>query len=88
MGGVSYTLNTIDRPAVAYGVNCRHGTLDEEKTHTIQAHGSGGISLNCTPSVVYDARGNGEGGVSPTITGDHNGSVNDYMAVVVEEKHE
>lgn len=61
-GGVSYTLNTIDRPAVAYGVNCRHGTLDEEKTHTIQAHGSGGISLNCTPSVVYDARGNGEGG--------------------------
>lgn len=28
------------------------------------------------------------GGVSPTITGDHNGRVNDYMAVVVEEKHE
>ena len=33
--------------------------------------------------VCYDARGNGEGGVAPTVTGDHNGHVNDYMAVVV-----
>lgn len=44
---VSYTLNTVDRPA------------------------------------VYDARGNGDGKVAPTITGDHNGHVNDYMAVLI-----
>lgn len=40
---------------------------------------------------IYDARGNGEGGVAPTITGDHNGHLNDYMAVVlmtVEARHE
>ena len=48
-----YTLNTIERPAVCYGVDCRNATLDEEKTHTLQAKANGGISLNCTPSVVY-----------------------------------
>ena len=44
---VSYTLNTVDRPA------------------------------------VYDARGNGGGKVAPTMTGDHNGHVSDYTAVLV-----
>lgn len=39
---------------VCYGVDCRNGVLDEEKTHTIQGKGNGnGISLNCTPSVCY-----------------------------------
>lgn len=33
-------------------------------------------------AVVYDARGNGTGGVAPTVTGDHNGRVSDYSAVV------
>ena len=31
---------------------------------------------------VYDARGNGEGVVAPTITGDHQNRVTDYTAVV------
>lgn len=89
----AYTLNTIDRPAVAFsiqgfcdckdsrvestlracgfkngtarvvdvsdgqskpafGVDCRNATLDEEKTHTLQAK----QSLNCTPSVLMDGR--------------------------------
>lgn len=34
--------------------------------------------------LVYDARGNGNGGVSPTITGDHQNRVTDYTALVVE----
>lgn len=45
---VSYTLNTVDRPAV-----------------------------------VYDARGNGDGSIVPTITGDHNSRVTDYTAVTL-----
>lgn len=53
---VSYTLNTIDRPAVAY----------ESKT-------------------VFDARGNGNGTVSPTITGDHENRITDYSAILVEK---
>lgn len=33
---------------------------------------------------IYDARGNGEGGVSPTITGDHQDRITDYTAIVLE----
>lgn len=33
---------------------------------------------------IYDARGNGWGGVSPTIVGDHQNRVTDYTAIVVE----
>lgn len=39
------------------------------------------------PAVVckcYDARGNGDGSIAPTITGDHNNRVTDYTSVVVE----
>lgn len=43
----SYTLNTVDRPA------------------------------------VFDARGNGDGNTSPTMTGDHNSRITDYSAIVV-----
>ena len=41
------------------------------------------ISLNCTPSVVYDARGNGDGNIASTITGDHQNRVIDYTAICV-----
>lgn len=34
-------------------------------------------------AVCYDARGNGEGGVAPTITGDHQNRVTDYTAITV-----
>lgn len=39
-------------------------------------------------SVIYDARGNGGGGISPTITGDHQNRITDYTAVVVEVDEE
>lgn len=32
---------------------------------------------------VFDARGNGSGGVSPTITGDHQNRITDYTAIVL-----
>jgi hypothetical protein len=38
--------------------------------------------------LIYDARGNGGGTISPTITGDHQNRITDYTAVVVEVKHE
>ena len=34
--------------------------------------------------LIYDARGNGGGGVAPTITGDHQNRITDYTAIVVE----
>lgn len=35
-------------------------------------------------AVCYDARGNGEGRVAPTLTGDHQDRVTDYTAVCVQ----
>ena len=37
-------------------------------------------------AVVYDARGNGDGGVSPTLTGDHENRATDYTAITVYPK--
>lgn len=33
--------------------------------------------------MIYDARGNGGGTISPTITGDHQNRITDYTAIVV-----
>ena len=35
------------------------------------------------PAVVYDARGNGDGTVAPTMTGDHQNRITDYTGVIV-----
>ena len=36
--------------------------------------------------MIWDARGNGDGLTSPTITGDHNNRITDYTAVIVEPR--
>lgn len=36
------------------------------------------------PPIVFDARGNGDGKIVPTLTGDHENRVTDYTAVVAE----
>lgn len=46
-----------------------------------------GEVLRASSSSVYDARGNGDGEITPTMTGDHESRVTDYTAVLV-EKHE
>ena len=35
-------------------------------------------------ALIFDARGNGEGNISPTITGDHQNRITDYTAIVIE----
>ena len=111
---VCYTLNTVDRPAVAYSADCRNMRLNEEISGTLQAKGNGGYSLNYQNPVVYqnpkrgeyvesevgstllahlaveprdivvyDARGNGDGQIVPTLTGDHESRVTDYTALAV-----
>lgn len=85
---VCYTLNTIDRPAVAFALDCRNMTANEELSATLQAKGNSGQSLNYIDPVaeplIYDARGNGDGITSPTITGDHNSRVTDYTAITLQ----
>lgn len=41
-------------------------------------------NMNGHPPLIFDARGNGGGGISPTITGDHQNRITDYTAIVVE----
>lgn len=48
-----YSLTSIDRHGVAYCMDARNGVLIPELSHTVQAKASGGISLNCTPNVIY-----------------------------------
>jgi len=76
---VSYTLNTIDRPAVAFTQNQRNEVRDL---------GDMAGALAAEPGVhqqtyVYDARGNGDGKTVCTITGDHQNRVTDYTALCV-----
>lgn len=111
---ICYTLNTVDRPAVAYSADCRNMRLNEEISGTLQAKGNGGYSLNYQNPVVYqnpkrgeyveseigstllahlaveprdivvyDARGNGDGQIVPTLTGEHESRVTDYTALAI-----
>lgn len=90
---VCYTLNTIDRPAVAV---CE--TVFSEQDYstykkstcakTLKASGGnfggGSESISVEP-LIYDVRGNGDGKTSSTITGDHNRRVTDYTSVIIEK---
>lgn len=57
-----------------------NGQVDQTGLHTVPG------ALNCMHDqqcVCYDARGNGEGYITPTITGDHENRVTDYTSLVV-----
>lgn len=43
---ISYTLNTVDRHAVCYGVDCRNIVFNSELSSTLQVKNNGGHSLN------------------------------------------
>lgn len=87
---VTRTLDTwVDTPecnqggnVVVYAADCRNLRLTEEVSGTLQAKG---YSLNYQNPIVYDARGNGDGKIVPTLTGDHESRVTDYTAVCCEE---
>ena len=41
-----------------------------------------------TLPLIYDARGNGDGAVSCTITGGHESTISDYTAIVLEVRND
>lgn len=85
-------------PVVAYqlvGVNSNSMKPSNPHSGCYETEAAGTITTNgCEPNnqggtciverCVYDARGNGNGRVSHTITGDHNSRISDYTSVVVE----
>lgn len=46
----------------------------------------GGYIPMITDRKVFDARGNGDGKIMPTITGDHENRITDYTAIAIERK--
>ena len=75
-------------PLAVYGVDCRHGVLDKDKTATLQAHANGGYSLNCTHPVLFENEKAMAfhlqqdpicGEISPCIGGQHQASVGVFM---------
>ena len=82
-----YTLNSTEVHAVCYGFDWQEernigvgGWYMEETAKTITSTKPGAV-------LVYDARGNGGGGVCPTITGDHQDRITDYTAIVLATPH-
>ena len=92
----SYTLNTIDRPAVAYSFdslasnsmkskNPNSGCRKVEIAKTLDCFDPNPSKNQGGVAVVqtFDARGNGDGKTVCTITGDHENRVTDYTALTV-----
>lgn len=52
--------------------------IAKDRAFTLATNPTGAICCE-----VYDARGNGDGGVAPTLTGDHQNRVTDYTALLV-----
>lgn len=81
---IALTLNTVDRHAVAYKVPVLNdqggGKMDVsyDMVGTLRANAKG------HDPIVFDARGNGDGRIVPTITGDHENRITDYTAIAVE----
>lgn len=85
---VSYTLNAVEQHAVAYRKTAHPRTSEEgqgyEEATVADTMNVSDTTEARTPMLVCDARGNGSGEVSPTITGDHQDRVTDYTAICVD----
>ena len=74
----------------AYTLKIRSGCEGGGKGALVQTELSATISTlqdqTLFQPVVYDARGNGDGKIVPTITGDHENRITDYTAIAIERK--
>lgn len=72
-----YSLNY--QNPVVYQNPKRGEYVESEIGSTLLAH----LAVELRDIVVYDARGNGDGQIVPTLTGDHESRVTDYTALAV-----
>lgn len=68
---------TLFQPIECYSLRSGAGAPKHE------ADVKGRLDLPEDSSVVYDARGNGDGKVAPTMTGDHENRITDYTGIVI-----
>lgn len=76
-GNGGYSLNY--QNPVVYQNPKRGEYVESEIRSTLLAH----LAVEPRDIVVYDVRGNGDGQIVPTLTGDHESRVTDYTALVV-----
>lgn len=76
--------------AKAYTLKIRSGCEGGGKGALVQTEKSATLStlqdqtLFAAEPLIYDARGNGDGITSPTMTGDHNSRITDYTAITLQ----
>lgn len=74
----------------AYTLKIRSGCAGGGKGALVQTEKSATLSTlqdqTLFQPVAYDARGNGDGKIVPTITGDHENRITDYTAIAIERK--
>lgn len=79
-----------DRGGDSYTLKIRSGCAGGGKGALVQTEKSATLSTlqdqTLFQPVVYDARGNGDGKIVPTITGDHENRITDYTAIAIERK--
>lgn len=75
---------------VCYTLKIRSGCEGGGKGALVQTEKSATLSTlqdqTLFQPVVYDARGNGDGKIVPTITGDHENRITDYTAIAIERQ--
>lgn len=67
------------------GVDVYNYSITKNIAKTLNSVSSDSDHVPCVVQ-CYDARGNGDGKISPTITGDHNSGITDYTTLVCEQK--
>lgn len=79
-----------DRGGNSYTLKIRSGCAGGGKGPLVQTEKTGMLSTlqdqTLFQPVVYDARGNGDGKIAPTITGDHENRITDYTAIAIERQ--
>lgn len=68
---------------IAYGVSGDAASSGTKRQGTAEAAET---DTNSSSAVVYDARGNGDGEICPTLTGDHENRITDYTAICCGDK--
>ena len=79
-----------NRGGESYTLKIRSGCEGGGKGALVQTEKSATLSTlqdqTVSQPVAYDARGNGDGKIVPTITGDHENRITDYTAIAIERQ--
>ena len=82
-GNGSPTLRATSPTACVVGIDIYNGATTGNVSKTLNSAATDSDHIPCV--VCYDARGNGDGKICPTVTGDHNNRITDYTTVVCQK---